>query len=87
MPESPQIGTARSQLERLASLTDVVYAVALVLIAFAVAPAFWVISTSFNPAKSLGSGSLWPNDPGLVNYEELFNNDFFPYTTWLTNSL
>jgi len=32
MPESPQTGTARSQLERLGTLTDVVYGVALVLI-------------------------------------------------------
>ncbi|MBN2305383.1 MAG: sugar ABC transporter permease [Anaerolineae bacterium] len=63
------------------------YAVALVLIAFAVAPALWVVSSSLNPAKSLGSGSLWPKHPSLVNYDELFNNDFFPYTTWLKNSL
>ena len=32
MPESPQTGTARRQLERLGTLTDVVYGVALVLI-------------------------------------------------------
>jgi arabinogalactan oligomer/maltooligosaccharide transport system permease protein len=63
------------------------YAIALVLILFAVAPALWVISSSLNPAKSLGSGSLWPKHPGFVNYRQLLTNDYFPYLTWFGNSL
>lgn len=63
------------------------YAVALILIAFAVAPALWVISASLNPAKSLVGGTLFPKDPGLTNYDELLNNDFFPYMTWFLNSI
>ena len=49
MPESPQIGTARRQLERLATLTDVVYGVALVL----------VISWLPLPEESHSGGVVW----------------------------
>lgn len=62
------------------------YVLALLLIAFAVLPALWVISASLNPAKSLVGGTLWPKNPGFTNYEQLLFNDFFPYVTWLTNS-
>lgn len=63
------------------------YLIALILIAFAVAPALWVISASLNPAKSLVGGTLWPKDPGFINYQELLENKFFPYETWFFNSL
>jgi arabinogalactan oligomer/maltooligosaccharide transport system permease protein len=63
------------------------YAIALVLILFAVAPALWVVSASLNPAKSLIGGTLWPDNPSFVNYRELVDNDFFPYLTWFRNSL
>jgi arabinogalactan oligomer/maltooligosaccharide transport system permease protein len=63
------------------------YAIALALILFAVAPAFWVVSASFNPAKSLGSGNFWPKHPSFINYRQLLTNDFFPYLTWFGNSL
>lgn len=63
------------------------YAIALVMILFAVLPALWVISASLNPAKSLVGGTLWPKDPGISNYVQLLNNDFFPYQKWLVNSL
>ncbi|MCL4876417.1 MAG: sugar ABC transporter permease [Anaerolineae bacterium] len=63
------------------------YLIALILIAFAVAPALWVISASLNPAKSLVGGTLWPKNPGFINYQELLENKFFPYETWFFNSL
>jgi ABC-type maltose transport system permease subunit len=63
------------------------YALAVILILFAVLPALWVVSSSLNPAKSLTSGTLWPSHPGLSNYDQLLNNDFFPYKTWFLNSL
>jgi len=49
MVDSSHVGTARSQLERLATLTDVVYAVALVLI----------ISWLPLPEESHASGAVW----------------------------
>jgi ABC-type maltose transport system permease subunit len=63
------------------------YSLAVILILFAIIPALWVVSTSFDPAKSLGSASFFPQEASLINYEELLNNDFFPYTQWFINSL
>jgi ABC-type maltose transport system permease subunit len=63
------------------------YLIALVLIAFALIPVFWVVAASFNPAKSLTSGYFWPRDPGLDNYIQLITDQFFPYNLWLLNSL
>ncbi|MBP8002524.1 MAG: sugar ABC transporter permease [Chloroflexi bacterium] len=62
------------------------YLLATGLVIFAIFPAFWVISASFNPAKSLIGGSLWPKDASLGNYNDLLQHEFFPYTTWLANS-
>ncbi len=63
------------------------YAIAVVLILFAVIPALWVVSASFNPAKSLIGGSFFPRTLEIVNYQELLSNPFFPYMTWLLNSI
>jgi arabinogalactan oligomer/maltooligosaccharide transport system permease protein len=63
------------------------YVIAVILIFFAVAPVLWVFSASLNPAKSLVGGTIWPKNPGFTNYQELLFNDFFPYLTWLFNSL
>jgi ABC-type maltose transport system permease subunit len=63
------------------------YAIAVALILFAVIPALWVVSASFNPAKSLISGTFFPENPSIINYQELLTNPFFPYSIWLTNSL
>ncbi len=63
------------------------YVIAVVLILFAVVPALWVVSASLNPAKSLIGGTFFPQNPGFVNYQELISNPFFPYLTWLLNSL
>jgi arabinogalactan oligomer/maltooligosaccharide transport system permease protein len=63
------------------------YAIAVILILFAVIPALWVVSASLNPAKSLIGGTFFPQNPGLINYQELVSNQFFPYLTWLFNSL
>jgi uncharacterized membrane protein len=61
MPESPQSGTARSQLERLATLTDVVYGVALVLI----------ISWLPLPEESQATGAVWIFDLWAENSQNI----------------
>lgn len=76
----------RRQLGTLLSYA-IRYIIAAILILFAVIPALWVISASINPAKSLGSGSLWPQAISSINYTQLMTNSFFPYPTWLLNSL
>jgi ABC-type maltose transport system permease subunit len=62
------------------------YLIAIALIIFAVVPALWVVAASLNPAKSLAGGTFFPKEPSLINYDELLNNDFFPYVQWLLNS-
>lgn len=63
------------------------YALAIILILFAVIPALWVVAASLNPAKSLVGGTFFPENPSLINYDELVTNEFFPYLTWFFNSL
>jgi arabinogalactan oligomer/maltooligosaccharide transport system permease protein len=63
------------------------YLIALALIAFAVIPALWVVSASFNPAKSLASDTFIPRNPDLSNYSQLLADTNFPYVKWLLNSL
>ncbi len=63
------------------------YALAFLLMVFAVFPVIWIVSASLNPAKSLTGTRLFPQHASLINYQELLTHDFFPYTTWLMNSL
>jgi len=79
-------GYARKKKLKQGLSMGVRYLVALALILFAVAPAIWVISASFNPAKSLVGGTLFPENPDLSNYDQLLFNEFFPYSLWLLNS-
>jgi arabinogalactan oligomer/maltooligosaccharide transport system permease protein len=63
------------------------YAIAVVLIVFAFTPVVWVVSASVNPSGSLVSPEVIPRHPGLDNYRELLNNSYYPFKTWLFNSL
>lgn len=63
------------------------YVIAAILIVFAFIPVVWVVSASFNPSGSLVSPELIPRHPGLDNYEELWNNQYYPFKRWLFNSL
>lgn len=63
------------------------YLVAALLIIFAVFPTFWVLSASFNPARSLVSASLFPENPTINNYLALLNHELFPFEQWFLNSV
>ena len=67
------------------------YLIALVLIIFALFPIIWIISASINPANSLASQELIPENATLENYEKLLtDNEFsaiYPYKQWFINSL
>jgi arabinogalactan oligomer/maltooligosaccharide transport system permease protein len=76
----------RTSTDKLISL-GARYLVALVLILFAVAPALWIVGASLNPAKSLVGGTVFPENPSLINYRQLVTNDNFPYLKWLMNSI
>jgi arabinogalactan oligomer/maltooligosaccharide transport system permease protein len=85
---SPPIAQVMSSSRFRLSLSMIVrYLIALALILFAVTPVLWVFAASLNPAKSLVSGTFWPQNPGFTNYDELLNNEFFPYLKWLMNSI
>jgi len=62
------------------------YAVAVVLIIFAVIPFFWIIATSFNPARSLLGANLLPSSLTLNNYIDLLSNPNLAFGKWLLNS-
>ncbi|MCL2270757.1 MAG: ABC transporter permease subunit [Treponema sp.] len=62
------------------------YAVALLLIFFAVIPFFWIIATSFNPSRSLLGASLLPSSLTINNYRDLLNNPNLAFGKWLLNS-
>ena len=81
-PPSPRF----SRRIRRAVNQGIKYLLAGLLVIFAIFPAFWVVAASFNPAKSLTGGNLWPENAGLTNYGDLLNHEFFPFTTWLLNS-
>jgi arabinogalactan oligomer / maltooligosaccharide transport system permease protein len=63
------------------------YIIALALIAFAVVPFFWIIATSFNPARSLLGARLIPSTLTGNNYKDLLNNTNLFFGKWMLNSL
>ena len=62
------------------------YAIAAVLVVFAVVPFFWVVSTSFNAAKSLLGAHLIPQHTTLGNYRELLSSTTLNFSKWMLNS-
>lgn len=61
--------------------------IALILIAFAIFPVLWILSTSFNPSNTLATASLIPKNIGLGNYRTLFNTPETPFGRWIWNSI
>jgi ABC-type maltose transport system permease subunit len=68
-------------------ITFVKYVIALLLIAFAVVPFFWIIATSFNAAKSLLGATLIPKVLTFNNYRDLLGNPDLAFGIWMLNSL
>jgi len=62
------------------------YALALVLVLFAVIPFLWVVSTSLNASKSLMGASLWPTHATLGNYTDLLSSQTLNFSLWMVNS-
>ncbi|MFL7838420.1 MAG: sugar ABC transporter permease [Candidatus Promineifilaceae bacterium] len=61
--------------------------IAIVMILFALFPAAWAISASFNPVGNLASSTLIPPNASLANYQKLFSTPSIKYVKWMTNSL
>jgi len=62
------------------------YIIALALILFAVVPFFWIIATSFNPARSLLGARLIPAALTANNYRDLLGNTNLFFSKWMFNS-
>lgn len=63
------------------------YVIAAFLIVFAFTPIVWVLSASLNQSGSLVSPEIIPKNAGLENYRNLVQNQYYPFLTWLFNSL
>ncbi|MFN2273987.1 MAG: hypothetical protein ACK2TX_03980, partial [Anaerolineales bacterium] len=68
-----------------------IYLVALLTIAFALFPIIWIISASLNPANSLSSQKLIPENASFANFTKLLtDSDFsriYPFKKWIFNSV
>lgn len=62
------------------------YALAAVLVAFAVLPFLWVVSTSLNASKSLMGAQFWPQHWTLDNYGGLLSSETLNFSLWMFNS-
>jgi ABC-type maltose transport system permease subunit len=62
------------------------YIIALFLVVFAALPFFWIIATSFNPARSLLGASLTPTSFTWNNYRDLLSNPNLAFGKWVLNS-
>ncbi|WP_461257119.1 sugar ABC transporter permease [Treponema sp. R80B11-R83G3] len=62
------------------------YIIAIALVLFAVIPFFWIIATSFNPARSLLGARLIPERLTINNYKDLISNTNLYFSKWVFNS-
>ncbi|MCU6712891.1 sugar ABC transporter permease [Paenibacillus sp. J5C_2022] len=62
-----------------------IYAVFMILLVIIFYPMLWVIGTSLNPGTALLVSSMFPSDPTLGHYSELFRNTDFGL--WYGNTL
>jgi ABC-type maltose transport system permease subunit len=56
-------------------------------IAYALFPAIWVLSASFNPTNTLVGQKLIPARLTLEHYRTLFSDPTAPFPTWLANTV
>ncbi|MFP4662047.1 MAG: sugar ABC transporter permease [Halanaerobiales bacterium] len=55
------------------------------MIIVVILPVFWIFTASLNPGVSLFSNSIWPENPTLIHYKELFTETRF--AIWFRNSI
>jgi arabinogalactan oligomer/maltooligosaccharide transport system permease protein len=79
-----RLGTSQSRRRKI--LFYLRYVVAAVAILYALFPAVWIVSASFNPSGSLAGQELIPPNASLRNYDKLFNDPLHPFLLWMWNS-
>lgn len=61
--------------------------VVIVAVIFAVFPIIWIASASLNPANSMATQRLIPDNASMANFKELLNDPLKPFLTWVWNSV
>lgn len=56
-------------------------------IAYALFPAIWILSASFNPTNNLLEQRFIPRNPSFVHYRTLFTDPTSPFPTWVWNTI
>jgi ABC-type maltose transport system permease subunit len=89
LPFIENLRSSQRQQKRLRLF--LIYLVAVVMIFFALFPIIWIISASLNPANSLSTQTLIPENMSLENYEMLLTDEEFaeiyPFKQWMLNSI
>lgn len=62
-----------------------VYALLIFISAIILAPVIWIVGSSLNPGTSLFSSSIFPKEPTLRHYKDLFTET--DYKLWYINTL
>ncbi len=63
------------------------YIVIAIMFAIVIYPILWIIGSSFNPGNSLSGSTMFPKNPTLDHYKELFDMKNSDYLIWYFNSL
>ncbi|SHK30925.1 carbohydrate ABC transporter membrane protein 2, CUT1 family (TC 3.A.1.1.-) [Anaerobranca californiensis DSM 14826] len=63
----------------------ITYLVLIIMIVIVFYPITWIVSSSFNPGRSLSGSQLLPRNPTLDHYRVLFNET--DYLLWYKNTL
>jgi arabinogalactan oligomer / maltooligosaccharide transport system permease protein len=63
------------------------YLVIAIMFAIVIYPILWIIGSSFNPGNSLSGSTMFPKNPTLDHYKELFDMKNSDYLIWYYNSL
>ncbi|WP_430487664.1 sugar ABC transporter permease [Priestia flexa] len=72
----------RNFVRKLITYSGLVMASAIVIY-----PILWIIGSSLNPGSSLSSSSMFPKNPTLTHYKDLFTGEGTYYLQWYWNTL
>jgi arabinogalactan oligomer / maltooligosaccharide transport system permease protein len=65
----------------------ITYSGLIIASAIVIYPILWIIGSSLNPGSSLSSSSMFPKNPTLTHYKELFSVEGTYYVHWYWNTL
>lgn len=86
-PESTPVRRRRMPFRRWFRTVGWRHLVGVLALAFSLFPVLFIISSSLNPAGTLGASGLWPSDVSLINYRDLLNGTDAPFLDWMLNTL